>query len=194
MNKLALIFAAVTVSAVAHAGVYTFEPSDKDLGDLDHYYAQSWGIDWSVPSGQVITGATLTIKNIWDWTQENNDILYITLLDNPGTGIKSFYDNQGGGNYFGSKGPLVGTWTDPVGGVARNVDLSFDLKQLGLLDQLKSNAADGKFGFGFDADCHYYNDGVKLKITTESVPEPATMTGLALGALALVRKRMKKSS
>ncbi|MBS1701924.1 MAG: PEP-CTERM sorting domain-containing protein [Armatimonadetes bacterium] len=185
------LVAGVVTAGFASAGTYTFEPSNGNLSNLDHYYAYSWGIDFNVPQGETITGATLTIKNIWDWTQEN-DILYVQMLDNPASGVKSFYDNQGGGNYFGGQGTAVGTWSDPVGGHSTNTNLTFDLGSLGLLNKLNQYAADGRFGFGFDPDCHYYNDGVKLTITTSSpVPEPASFATLGVGAFALLRRRKK---
>jgi hypothetical protein len=166
------------------------EPSDKDLEDLDHFYAYSWGIKQSIPQGQILTGAKLKIKNIWDWTKED-DILNITLLDKPSVGIKRFYDDQGGGDYFAGKGVKVGSWSDPVGGYSRNVNLEFDFEKLGLLDDLETAMADGVFGFGFDPDCHYYNDGVSLHLSYAPVPEPGTFIALGLGGLAFLKRRKK---
>lgn len=189
--KVSAIVLGALAASFASAGTYTFTPTNNtDLGDLDHYYAYSWGITSNIPQGEVITGATLTIKNIYDW-QKEDDILYVNLLDNPASGVKSFYDNQASGNYFAGQGVAVGTWSDPVGGHSTNTDLTFDLGKLGLLNTLNQYAADGKFGFGFDPDCHYFNDGVKLTVTTAAVPEPASMATLAVGGLALLRRRKK---
>jgi len=44
-------------------------------------------------------------------------------------------------------------------------------------------AADGNFRLGFDPDCHYWNDGVKFKFYTSTVPEPMTISLLASGCL-----------
>lgn len=194
--KYGFLVAGMLVAGIASAqSTKIYVPSDADLGDLDHYYATSWGIsDTPLAPGTVVTGATLTIKNIYDWQKENGDILYVSLLDNPAMGIKTFYDNMTGGDYFAGQGVSVGTWTDPQGGNPRNFDLTFDLGALGLLDELQAAMKDGKFGFGFDGDCHYYNEGVKLKVTTAAVPEPASMAALAIGGLGLIRRKMKKSA
>jgi hypothetical protein len=42
---------------------------------------------------------------------------------------------------------------------------------------------------GFDSDCHFFNDGIKLKITTVKIPEPATGAFLLLGLGVLARRR-----
>lgn len=181
------------MTSFAMAGTYSFQPATADLGDLDHYSYYTWGINSNIPQNEVITGAKLTITNIWDWTVEDNDILYVHLLDNVTPGVSIFQDNQGGGDNFAGQGMLIGTWTDPVGGHSTNTTVTFDLGQAGALNLLKQYSADGKFGFGFDPDCHYYNDGVKLTITTQAVPEPASMATLAIGGLALLRRRKKSA-
>jgi hypothetical protein len=190
MKKITFAVASLFAASIANAGTYTYQPVNKDLSDLDHYYAYTWGIDSTIPQGERITSATLTIKNIWDWTVED-DILHVTLLDNPTSGVKSYYDNQGEGDFFAGQGTKVGTWTDTVGGRSRNFDLTFDLGQAGLLDKLNQYAKDGKFGFGFDPDCHYFNDGVSLTVHTQPVPEPATMAAMGLGIAALLKRRRK---
>lgn len=196
--KYGFLVAGMLVAGIANAqSTKIYTPTDQDLGDLDHYYATSWGIsDAPLAADRTVTAATLTIKNIYDWQKEAGDILYVSLLDNPATGIKTFYDNMTGGDYFASTGTSIGTWTDPQGGSPRNFDLTFDLGALGLLDELQAAMKDGKFGFGFDGDCHYFNDGVKLKVTTtaNAVPEPASMAALAIGGLGLIRRKMKKSA
>lgn len=191
--KLLAFTILLTLSALSQAASFTFEPADKDLYDLDHYDAVSWGIALNIPSDQRITNATLEIKNIYDWTQENNDILQIRLLDAAPLGVKTYYDNQATGDYFGNQGVAVGTWTDPMGGKARGVNLKFDFAQLGLVDDLTNYVKnDGKIALTFDPDCHYFNDGVKFTVHTEAVPEPATMSVLGLSALVGLRKKLKK--
>ena len=191
------MFAAVTFLMLvlpASAAQYQFVPSDSDLGDLAHAYYYSWGIQWTVPPSEIIIEASLFFDNINDWTNEANDHLYIHLLDDPAVGIRQWYDGQRGGDNWRQR-PLIADWTD---GNTWTEDLTFDLSTMpGMIDTLASYAGNnGVFGIGLDPDCHYYNCGVKLTITTRSfqqvVPEPSSLSALALGMLSfggLVRRR-----
>jgi hypothetical protein len=183
--------AAALAAGAAYAGDYSFMPDPKDMDGFDHHYYYSWGIQWNVPSGEQITEAKLIIKNIWDWTEEDDDQLFVHLLDDPQPGVHSGFDDQGGGDYFNNQGPLIGVYSDPVGGHSRNYDLVYNLKDLGLIPTVNAYASNGVFGFGFDPDCHYFNDGVELQVHTEPVPEPASLIGLGIAGLAMLRRKRK---
>lgn len=182
-----------------------------DIGDLDHTKAYEFGIqNWNIPDGQHVVGATLTFRNIWDWTVED-DNLFITLLDDPSAGagwenfgpgyapshpryspfsyqgrLKVTGDNPGDlpdlGDDFAGQGVSIGYWTDPIGGVATGFDLVFDFNPTQVAALLEFTK-DGNFALGLDPDCHYYNDGVIFTVRTE-VPEAASSLGLMAIALA----------
>lgn len=219
MRKIAVLLTllvAIGITGSASAAVYNFSPMpSRDLYDLDHYRYYTWGIDWRAHRGETITSATLTFKNIWDWRVEP-DNLYTHLLDwapipSSTSNVRAYWDNQGGGDNFGAYhnglgggtyrgGYLIGNWTDPYGGRARNFDLVYNFTSPGLINALNTYANnDGRFGFGLDPDCHYFNDGITFSITTatppppprDAVPEPTTLAlfGLGAAAMGMIRRR-----
>ena len=213
-------FVAVTFTAASAAlgNSYSWTPSDSDLNDLDHHYAYEWGIKWTVPTGETITGATLKFQRIWDWTVEQ-DRLYINLLDTPSFAFPSGSNNEWrqvqdnyndtlNGNAFQNVAAkvLLATWHDPNGGNngANAVNLTYDLSNIAgvsYLGTLQSYLSDGKMAWGLDPDCHYYNDGITFTITTTStsqtppVPDGGStmmLLGCALMGLEGCRRRFTR--
>jgi len=181
-----LVLAALPVQA----NVFYFEPNPSDLSDLDHYHYYSWGIENDF-GGAEITEVTLTFRNIQDWIVEPDDILYINLLDTPpAVGVHSYTDYREIGNAWEGEGSLITSWTDPLGYPNAPVDLTFNFSELGMIGQFNDAVADGFWGLGFDSDCHYYNDGVELRVET-AVPEPITfgLVGLGLVGMGFLKRR-----
>jgi len=174
MKKILTFLCVLALTVSVHAaGMYqytttVFRPDDKegdtdDMFDLDHHYAYTWGITAAVNqsgwgtygnlknqlqggSGVTVQSVTLTFKDIWDWTVEPNDRLWVNMLDTEydsqhsgkdlKKGVTSITDNADdvestapGSNYFNNKGTALsnwsasngtsgtgGYWTDPKGG------------------------------------------------------------------------------
>ena len=87
-----LAAAMVAVPAVASATIYT--PTPADMNDLDHHYVYTWKISGipTIGAGNMVTSATLTFTNMYNWDNTAND-LFLHLLDTAkNTGVASFVD------------------------------------------------------------------------------------------------------
>lgn len=189
---LLLLAALLCSSNVYSASIsYTFDPMPADLYDLDHFDYVTWGIDWedyTKPHDAVIESATLTFKNIRNYNETDN-ILYVHLLDSAAPGVALGYDRQGYGDAFEGMGPELFTWVN-LSHLPETLTYSLTGDQLDILTEYLT---DGNIGLGFDPDCHFYNDGVKLTIeTSEPVPEPATLALMGIGILAFLGFRRKE--
>ena len=103
------MFAFMTLSA--DAAILDFTPSSSNLWNLNHGEYYEWGINWEIPAGEYIQETVLTFANIDNWKNEEN-ILYVHLLDSISAGTYKFADRQGGGDNFSGQGILIGTYSD----------------------------------------------------------------------------------
>lgn len=214
MKKLLGLVAALALTGNVLGAIITIAPPGSgDLNDLEHQKAYLWRLDLNNYVNfdeEEIIGARIEIYDIYNWAPEQTDALKINMVDPKylyATNYVSIYtDNQNPSNYFGVIRPqysatsLIGTWTD-IDDNASTDDLSFEIN-VDLMNSYLFNAEgpEGAIGFGFDPDCHYYNNGVRLVLETaipeDEVPEPSTISLLGLGGLTLLlglRKRNKIS-
>ncbi|MBI4683518.1 MAG: PEP-CTERM sorting domain-containing protein [Nitrospirae bacterium] len=197
MKKILILIGAIVLmlsfAGISGAKNYTFTPSKPDMYDLNHHYAYTWGIDWTLPSDEVITGAELTFEQISNWLDPIVDpnVLYVHLLDSAPSGVKKLQDNIHDNlfvDYFEGQGIELMPRIENLGTTPQDITFTLTASEL---TQLALYVGDGNFGFGFDPDCNFYNN--RITFTTNTVPEPTTLILLGSGLVgaALYARRRK---
>ena len=218
MKRLILAIATLALlglPATALADTLAFTPTPADLNDLDHHSVYTWRIDNVSLNGQTITGVQLTFKNIRNWDRNANR-LFLHLLDTAkGSGVRSFIDDPTNSapvtditddfvntRYHSRSNWLVAGGTSDTFLTSRSFTTTaetfvynFTQAQINALAAYIANG--NNFALGFDPDCHFWNDGISLKIYTEKnpIPEPTTMLLLGTGlAGAYLRRRRQQAN
>lgn len=208
---LVAVLLALPVSVPAEVWEY-MAPVPMDICDLDQYSVYQWQIRVDGHASLVkVFDATITFHNIWDWQPDRDDHLYVSLLDDLytygggwqplGSNTWRHRDYTRDADYFLGKyetyptdaetrkpwGASVGQWGDPNGGAEGQhaTDVTFSLKNLGLLDELLLYASsEGQFVIGIDPDSYYHSQGITFTMHAERetlpVPTPELSTWLLL--------------
>jgi len=180
----------------AQATPITVNFSPTGLGTMDGTYAYQWGINWTVPTGNEITAASLnyTTVKLTSYGKNKPGILWSNLLNTSGgsgtTGVATYTDSDVGTDYWGSTG-FIGKELFPTLNVAHNLAYTLDLPTL------DAYATDGHFAIGIDPDCYYKDSSIVLSITYDKSMTPASvpdggstvlLLGLALPLLHMFRR------
>jgi hypothetical protein len=172
---------AAVAAGPARADLVTFAPDPADLYDLPHQYYVTWGIqvDAEDPSLLLATAASLVFKNIYNWDDDEN-VLYVRLLDTAPLGVTTYWDAQGGGDNFQFQGIRLVTLRD-LPDTPQTIVYEFEPDEVATLTDYLRN--DGRIAIAFDPDCHFFNDGVSLDLAVASsvIPEPASIALMAVG-------------
>jgi hypothetical protein len=178
--------------------------------DLDHHKAYTWKLTGlSIPTGQSIISASITFKDIANWDTNTNKLFVHLLNTANNSGIASVTDSSDDttiSDYFGganSLGPTFGVdniklfessfnMVGQGGYVAQNYTFNFTAAQLVTLAAFIN--ANGNIAFGFDPDCHYWNNGMTFTYATSPVPEPISMLLLGTGLTGLYVRRRRQQN
>lgn len=214
----------ITSATLTVYDIYDWQNNSKDPADV--LYANiltglNGGYDSYVYDSTPATNDTSFGPNIFvAGTAGNNSTMHTAMPFTNANGNNangnSLLQYTGAHNitsYNGQANP--GTWSDPYGGTAARTGyangfdlvINFTAANLKLLESFLEADSSGSnnptVGLGFAAECHYYNSGMLLTITTSPTPPPSVpdsgntliLLGVAMAAgAAFVRFSKKKSA
>ena len=138
-------------------------------------------------SGSGILGTDLLTNPLRDTTVpvNTNNILLGTYVDGSFASVLGTVDGVSVQNYNSTYTPSAAT---QAANAAQSVTYSFNALQLQKLNEYISGGVsggdNGRIAFGFDSDCHYFNDGIEFTMISDVAPPPVPEPTTALAGLA----------
>jgi hypothetical protein len=194
----------IVASAQAAMTTIKFQPNSADINDLDHRLVHTRRIDGISPGGFAVTGPTLSLGNLSRW-DANPNVRHFPLLDaavNPGidnltgsTLVANLDDPFGNTRYHSdSKWPTKAGSADTVlaNSTFTTKDYAFDFAVSHRQTLAAHTTSDSDIGSWLKAGRHFFNDGIKFKMTP--VPEieaiyPIISLGAAIAFTRILRQR-----
>ena len=137
--------------------------------------------------GTGILGTDLATNPLRDTTApvNTNNILLGTYVDGSYSGSLGTVDGVAVPNYNGTYTPPAGT---QAANAAQTVTYNFNALQLQKLNEYISGGVsggdNGRIAFGFDSDCHFFNDGIEFTMISNVAPPPIPEPASALAGVA----------
>ena len=173
----------IAASAQATMTTIKFQPNSADINDLDHRLVNTRRIDGISLGGFAFTGPTLSVGNVPTW-DANPNVRHFPLLN---AAIDPGIDNLAGSTLVPNVNDAFGNiryhsdskWPTKTGSAETFLanstfttkDYAFDFA-VSHRQTLAAHVASGSgIGLGLDAGRHFFNDGIKFKMTLTPVPE-----------------------
>lgn len=174
MKIVSIVFLATAVACANAQSRSSFGPVTNMTGLSSTISGTNISTSASAAPTFMIGSSTYTITEVFGvWALDDND-------DLAGTGT-----NQSGYNYndnYSGTGGITGWKTNPNQGFVNDTKTFTYSSLVGTVDAI---------GYHVRVSGQLPGGGNTLFVSPEAVPEPATMTALALGAVAMLRRRRK---
>jgi hypothetical protein len=178
-----LAWGCIAASAQATMTTIKFQPNSADINDLDHPLINTRRIDGISPGDFAFSGPALSVGNVpaWDANPNVRRLPVLNAAIDPGidnlsssTLVLNINDTFGNIRYRSdSKWPTKAGSAETflANSTFTTKDYAFDVAASHRQTPAAHMASGSGIGLGLDAGRHFFNDGIKFKMTMTPVPE-----------------------